>query len=227
MKTPESIPVYLEIGKKRSFACAVRWPGWSRGGKDQASALQTLLDYAPRYAKVLGDGDFGFHIPEDVTELNAVERIEGDASTDFGVPGKVPEIDKEPPQPGELERLQAILTSIWQAFDRGVQAAQGSELRKGPRGGGRDLGGIENHVQQAELGYLRHLGLKYEPSSGQLSVPEARQFILEGMATSARGEIPSAGPRGGVRWPLRYFARRLAWHALDHLWEIEDRVLKG
>ena len=24
-------------------------------------------------------------------------------------------------------------------------------------------------------------------------------------------------------WPARYAAHRIAWHALDHLWEIEDR----
>jgi hypothetical protein len=24
-------------------------------------------------------------------------------------------------------------------------------------------------------------------------------------------------------WPVRYAARRTAWHALDHAWEIEDR----
>ncbi len=27
-------------------------------------------------------------------------------------------------------------------------------------------------------------------------------------------------PRG---WPLRYAARRIGWHGLDHLWEIEDK----
>lgn len=25
-------------------------------------------------------------------------------------------------------------------------------------------------------------------------------------------------------WPARYAARRIAWHALDHAWEIEDRT---
>lgn len=24
-------------------------------------------------------------------------------------------------------------------------------------------------------------------------------------------------------WPARYAARRIAWHVLDHAWEIEDR----
>jgi hypothetical protein len=36
---------------------------------------------------------------------------------------------------------------------------------------------------------------------------------------------PSDGsPLGGKRWPSRYAARRIAWHALDHAWEIEDRI---
>ena len=25
------------------------------------------------------------------------------------------------------------------------------------------------------------------------------------------------------KWPPRYAARRLAWHVLDHAWEIEDK----
>jgi hypothetical protein len=25
------------------------------------------------------------------------------------------------------------------------------------------------------------------------------------------------------KWPQRYAARRIAWHALDHAWEIEDK----
>jgi hypothetical protein len=37
-----------------------------------------------------------------------------------------------------------------------------------------------------------------------------------------------ASPNGGTPpvpkgWPPRYAARRIAWHALDHAWEIEDR----
>ena len=32
-------------------------------------------------------------------------------------------------------------------------------------------------------------------------------------------------PPDGGKWPPRYAARRIAWHALDHAWEIEDRVI--
>jgi len=33
------IPVYIESGAKKVFACAVDFPGWCRSGKDEASAL--------------------------------------------------------------------------------------------------------------------------------------------------------------------------------------------
>ena len=29
---------------------------------------------------------------------------------------------------------------------------------------------------------------------------------------------------GGERWPALFAVRRSAWHALDHAWEIEDRL---
>jgi hypothetical protein len=36
---------------------------------------------------------------------------------------------------------------------------------------------------------------------------------------------PSDGsPFAGRKWTARYAAHRIAWHALDHAWEIEDRT---
>lgn len=49
-----------------------------------------------------------------------------------------------------------------------------------------------------------------------------RRKMLDALST-AQGVAPPSGPRGGKRWPWRYFVRRVAWHALDHAWEIEDR----
>jgi hypothetical protein len=34
---------------------------------------------------------------------------------------------------------------------------------------------------------------------------------------------PSDGEPISKRWTARFAARRIAWHALDHAWEIEDR----
>ena len=52
-----------------------------------------------------------------------------------------------------------------------------------------------------------------------------RQAVLDALAAAAHGEVPARGPRGGVIWTPRYFVRRVAWHVLDHAWEIEDRVV--
>jgi hypothetical protein len=222
------IDVYLVVGKKRTFACAVDWPGWCRGGSDEETALQAFCDYGPRYAQVLGGTRLGFRAPDDVAAFNVTERLEGTASTDFGVPDVGPSNDKEPVEEAELRRFQSLLKACWRAFDEAVKEATGKELRKGPRGGGRELDGVIEHVMGADASYLSSLGWKVEPSEGadtDIELDRTRQAILEGLAASARGEIAAKGPRGGVRWTPRYFVRRVAWHALDHVWEIEDRVM--
>lgn len=108
-----------------------------------------------------------------------------------------------------------------------MEAAAGRELRKGPRGGGRDIEKIIEHVLEADKNYLSKLGwkLKLEPAAdSHEKLALTRQAALDGLAAASRGELPSHGPRGGARWTPRYFVRRAAWHVLDHAWEIEDRT---
>jgi hypothetical protein len=222
------IDVYLEIGKKRTFAGASDWPGWCRSGRDETSALQALFDYGPRYARILRTLRLGFKAPDDVSAFTMTERLEGNATTDFGAPDTAPSSDSEPVNSVELQRLQRILKACWRAFDTNVKAATGKALRTGPRGGGRELEGIIQHVLGSDAGYLAQLGWKLERADvGDLDkqLDQTRQAILKALASAARGEIPARGPRGGVRWKPRYFVRRVAWHVLDHAWEIEDRVL--
>jgi hypothetical protein len=152
-----------------------------------------------------------------------VERLKGNATTDFGAPGIAPKADAEPLNQKEVKRLARILQSCWKALDENMKAAAGKRLRKGPRGGGRSQKDILKHVLEAESGYLGSLGWKL-PEAEYGKLEPTRAATLEGMAASARGEIPARGPRGGLRWSVRYFVRRAAWHALDHAWEIEDRV---
>jgi len=81
-------------------------------------------------------------------------------------------------------------------------------------------------VQGAEIGYLSSLGGKVPLTEApQPSQEETRHAILETLVASAQGEIAEQGPRGGKRWLPRYFVRRMAWHVLDHIWEIEDRIV--
>jgi hypothetical protein len=223
-----SINVFVEIGMKRIFVGAVDWPGWSRSGWDEESALQALVDYGPRYAQVLHGKGIEFQVPTDASDLIVIERHDGNATTDFGAPAIVLDTDREPIDRMEFECFQIILQACWQAFDSAVQRAAGRELRKGPRGGGRDVEKILDHVLEADRGYLARLAWKYKREGGKDPVEELsrmRQAILNALEVAVNGDLPEKGPRGGIIWPPRYFIRRVAWHVLDHAWEIEDRIV--
>lgn len=222
----EAIKVYLEVGKKKVFAGAVDWPGWCRSGRDEKAALQALIDYGQRYTMVLHGRGIKFMAPKDVPELLVSEQYQGNASTDFGAPAIIPDADRTPVDQGELERLQMILHACWMAFDFAVDCAMGVELRKGPRGGGRDLDQIIEHVLEADLAYLKRIAWKYVREGKQTLADELgplRNAILEALDAAVNEGLPEQGPRGGKIWPVRYFVRRSAWHVLDHAWEIEDR----
>ncbi|HJQ14841.1 MAG TPA: hypothetical protein VJ830_08850, partial [Anaerolineales bacterium] len=93
MVKSNKVKVYLEIGQKRTFAGALDWPGWCRSGRDEESALQALFDYGPRYARALRYARLGFQSPDDVSYFVVVERLKGNATTDFGAPGTPPSAD--------------------------------------------------------------------------------------------------------------------------------------
>jgi len=183
--------------------------------------LRALIDYGPRYQKVVGWARLGFTAPK---KLNVVQRIKGDASTEFGVPGTAPDYDSGDVSDKELKKLQAILRACWKSFDAALEAAHGKTLAKGPRGGGRDANKILEHVRDAEGGYVRAVGSELPPGPKSDLLERTRDAVLDAVAAAAHGELETEGPRGGKRWSARYFARRTAWHALDHAWEIEDRT---
>jgi hypothetical protein len=224
-KPPKKIEVYLEVGNRRTFAAALAWPGWCRMGRDEDAALQALFEYGPRYAHVLRSRRLGFQAPKKVSDLVVVERLKGNATTDFGAPDVAPAGDAQPIDDDELRRLQSLLKACWRALDGAVENARGLKLRRGPRGGGRTLAKITQHVLGAENGYLGQLGGKVKQN--EASSETVRQAILATLEASAHGEIAAYGPRGGKRWSPRYFVRREAWHVLDHVWEIEDRQEKS
>jgi hypothetical protein len=202
---------------------ALEWPGWARSGRDEAQAVQTLFDYAPRYARVVKG--LGFKAPESVDELVVRERLHGDASTDMGsLTGDEPAFDAQPVDKRGHQRLIKFLEASWRMFDQTVADVKGKQLRTGPRGGGRTLDKIVQHVLDAEGGYLRRLDYKREKAAEQ-DLELTRKAMLEALAASVRGEVAEYGPRGGKRWTARYFVRREVWHLVDHAWEIEDRAL--
>ena len=218
--------VYLETGDKRVFAAALDWPGLARSGRNPDEALAALVDAGPRYAAAVRKATPPFVPPTDPSELEIVHRLKGSSGTDFGVPGRWPEADDRPVGRVERERLAAILEGSWAAFDAAAKAAEGVELRKGPRGGGRDLAKIINHVRDAEESYLVQFGAKrsvIDRGPGDATA-RRRGAILDALAAKASGK-PLPEPNAvGKPWNSRYFVRRTAWHVLDHAWEIEDRA---
>jgi hypothetical protein len=210
--------VSLETGTRKSFACALDWPGWCRSGRTEQAALDTLADYAARYAPVARAA--GLRFPASAADrLDVVERLEGSAGTDFGVPEQPATADRARLTKTQAERLAAIVDAAWSYFDRTVAGAP-AQLRKGPRGGGRDRDKIADHVVGADVAYARKLGVRFrQPAFDDVAaVTELRVAILAALR-AARAPAPAAEKH----WLYRYAARRIAWHALDHAWEIEDR----
>jgi hypothetical protein len=192
------------------FASALDWPGWCRSGRSEQQALETLAAYAARYAVVLAGAALPF-APES-TEFDVVERAPGNVTTDVGAPAVSAVAETEPLDATGAARLASFVACCWPFLDRVARDAP-AQLRKGPRGGGRDRDEIVDHVVAAELAYARKLGIRL--ASG---LAASRAAIVEVLATPSDGA--PVGPKG---WLPRYAARRIAWHVLDHAWEIEDR----
>jgi hypothetical protein len=222
------VRVVLEQAPKRSFASALDWPGWSRGGKTVDAAADALIAYAPRYAAVADRAGLAFEAPAGLDDLEVVERAQGGGSTEFGVPSVASREEETAVEPGDLERLTAILRASWATFDAAVTAATGATLATGPRGGGRTLEKIVEHVRDAEVAYLGQLGSRPPPGMGQDPVrglEHAHEAFLATLVARVRDE-PLPHPRRTRKpWSPRYAVRRTAWHVLDHAWEIEDRVV--
>ena len=203
--------VYLEVGAKKTFASAADWPGWCRAGKNEQAALDALGAYAPRYAAVAKLA--GVPFPAKPT-FKVVERLKGNATTDFGAPGIPAKDESRPLNAKQTKRMTDLVEACWAYLDKVVAKAPPS-LRKGPRGGGRDRDPMFMHVLGAEWGYARQIGTRLKEPEGAAiaAVRASRNAILESLSNPNRVE----------KWPVPYAARRLAWHALDHAWEMEDR----
>ena len=219
------VPVYLEAGNTRVFACSLDWPGWCRRAKTDEDALDALATYAPRYGVVAKRA--GLRFPAATPTFDVVERIpwRGGAAfsyVDFGAIGSAAQCDSEPLTAAQAKRLAALVTAAWGVLDDVVVAAP-AQLQKGPRGGGRDRDAVFAHVVAAEAAYarklgVRHPGVRQKVPQDREEIDAVRAGILAAISVAREGVPPTA--KG---WLPRYAARRIAWHVLDHAWEIEDR----
>ena len=218
------IPVYVEVGDKKVFACSIDFPGWCRSAKTEELALEALAAYAPRYAEVAERARAAFPAPAKAGErFEVVERVKGAGATDFGIPYEIPEADAEPLTARQAARQVELMRAAWATLDR-VAKASPAELRKGPRGGGRDRDKMLGHVLEAEAAYARQVGVKLPPPQvgDRKAIKALRDELAETLGRASDGSPPT--PKG---WPPRYAIRRIAWHVLDHAWEMQDRADPG
>ena len=209
----------VETSPKKVFATAADWPGWSRSGKTEELALEALATYGSRYAVVAREAGVAFK-PPILGDLEVVERVDGGGGTAFGVPTVVTDLDRRPVTKAEAQRLAGLVEAAWVVFDRVVAAAP-AELRKGPRGGGRDRDKMVAHVVESDVGYARQLGL---PIPYADPMDAAAAHAQRASTLKLLGQQSDGTPLAGKSWTLRYAAHRIAWHALDHAWEMQDRA---
>lgn len=205
------------------MASAFDWPGWDRSAKSEDDALAVLSTYRQRYATVAQRAGLADEF-DAAGELAVVERLEGTGMTDFyGVSGRTAAPEYEPMNEAECERKVALLRACWAYFDD-VASRVSPELRKGPRGGGRDRDRIVRHTNGSEIdefakkvGVITPLDAREDP----VALRAHRDAFCEAIREhNARG----ASARS---WTVQFLIRRCAYHMLDHAWEMEDRDLSG
>jgi hypothetical protein len=216
----------LERGPKgkKAVAFALDWPGWSRGAKTDELALATFESYRERYrpVAVLAElaAEFDAAWPPDIIE----DRV-GTPSTDFwGISFSPSSSEHGPMSDDEFDRKVRLLQACWAYFDD-VAARVSAEMRKGPRGGGRDRDRIIRHtIRNESEEFAKQVGLR---------IPEEAALTPDGLRTHREAYVAAmraynAGEGKRMRsWTLPFLIRHSAYHVMDHAWEMEDKDLSG
>jgi hypothetical protein len=208
---------------KRSVAFSIDWPGWSRGAKTADLALETLESYRTRYRPVADLAGMSSEF-DAAGPLKIVEERVGTGSTDFwGISFSPSAAEQGPMSEAEFDRAITLLTASWAFFD-GVAARVSAEMRKGPRGGGRDRDRIISHTIRTESeDFAARLGLRI-PEGAALTpdgLRQHRESYVGAMRAYNAGEVE----KQMRSWTLPFLIRHSAFHTLDHAWEMEDKDL--
>src|SRR5438552_633135 len=221
----DSIRVMIELGRKRPVAVAVAfdWPGWERSGTSEEDALRVLDTYRGRYARVAKLAGLAEEFSA-IGDPVVVERLEGIGMTDFyGLSMRAAGAEEGHMSGAACERKIALLRACWTYFDE-VASRVSAELRKGPRGGGRDRDRIVQHVNNVETGdFARKVGVITPTDAWQ--DPDALRDYREAFCAAIR-EYNARGASART-WAVQFVIRHSAYHVLDHTWEMEDRDLSG
>jgi hypothetical protein len=219
-----TVRTVIDVGpkQKRVVAVALDWPGWSRGAKTVDQAIATLEAYRDRYAPVaaLAGMEGGFAA---AGSLEIVEEKVGTGSVDFwGISFSPASMEQDPMDAAALDRGITLVRAAWAFFDA-VAARVSAEMKKGPRGGGRERDHIIRHVTRVEsLDFAKQVGLlipEHEGLSPEELGPYREDYVAHMRAYNA-GEFKRM-----AKWTLPFLIRHTAFHTLDHAWEMEDKDL--
>ena len=210
---------------KRSVAFSLDWPGWSRGAKTAELALETLESYRERYRPIARLAGMASEF-DAAGPLKVVEDRVGTGSTDFwGISFSPSSTEQGPLTEDELDRRITILRACWTFFDE-VAARVSPEMRKGPRGGGRDRNRIVRHTIRTESeDFAKQVGIRI-PEEAALTpdgLKQHRTAYIAAMRDYNAGKIE----KRMRSWTLPFLIRHSAFHTLDHAWEMEDKDLTG
>ena len=76
------------------------------------------------------------------------------------------------------------------------------------------------HVIESDWYYAREIGIRVkQPAADDRPAIEAMHAAM----LEVIGSPSDGSPLADRRWTVRYAAGRIAWHALDHAWEMADR----
>lgn len=224
-----TIAVALEIGPAhRVFAQALDWIGWCRAGKDEEAALHQLVIAGPRYATVASRAGLPFTIPPSFEAFEVVEREPGNATTDFGAPAVLLAADQRPFTEADIERYTVLLMACWATFDE-VYRSIPAEMRSNKPERGRSPEAMRLHLLETDLMHLSGFGPAFrKPDPARVAEQEAevREQIIASLRATPRHIEPVPRRKAGFVWTSRFAARRSAWHALDHAWELQGRLGK-
>ncbi len=150
----------------------------------------------------------------------------GKGSTDFwGISFTPSATEHRPMTEAELERGITLLRACWAFFDD-VAARVSPEMRKGPRGGGRDRDRIIRHTIRTESeDFAKQVGLRI-PEEAALTPDGLRQHrdaCVAAMRAYNVGEVT----RRMRSWTLPFLIGHSAYHTLNHAWEMEDKDLSA
>ena len=213
--------VMVESGKKKVVAVAFDWIGWERSGTSEADALRVLADYRRRYDRVAELAGLApdFHA---AVEPEVVERIEGTSTTDFyGISTRSVSTEYAPMTEAECERKIRLLRACWAYFDETALRVS-AEMRKGPRGGGRDRDQIVRHTLGSE-GWEMAKKVHMKTPPAEVLNPDGLRAYRERYCDALRDYNARGAP--ALSWTVQFTIRRSAYHMLDHAWEMEDKDL--